>query len=333
MQYNIYFYIISSLVLSALLSPFIIWSIKRFKLSTLTVLLKDKSNEEFDKILGQKSGTPAMGGMMIFISMLIFSIIALSGEFRIVALILITAIGLIGFLDDIFSYTVKYSEKYRKVIESFGFRVSKLLIVLSTLIFAFWFLFSKLNISSINLVIFDLPINLFTIILTAFASVFIIYGIEINDGIDGMVTGNSIIVALGLLILAVTKGDFSVAILLAGLIGALFTYLYYNIHPAQIFMGASGTFPIAAVFLIATMKLNILPFFLIMGIMFWLTVGSSALQIISIKFFKKRLFKIAPLHHWFQSYGWPEVKVTQRYWLFTSIFTILSLALYFQFVH
>ena len=112
---------------------------------------------------------------------------------------------------------------------------------------------------------------------------------------------------------------------LAIILGVQIIDLYFNIPPARFWNGGPGAMPLGfAMFFIALVTDNILPYFFMSSIT-WIIMLSSLIQMVSMKFFKKRVFKIAPIHHHFQANGWPQYKVVMRFWLVTLVTCIVGL--------
>ncbi len=163
------------------------------------------------------------------------------------------------------------------------------------------------------------PIFIFILFLT------VLNFVAFTDGLDGLAGGLAIITFAAYWVLASQLGYNSLALLAATFVGALLPFLYFNVHPARIFMGDVGSHVLGAslgLFAVVMHRevalLAILAVFLADGI-------SSPLQQLSVKLTKKRLFRMAPLHHHFEMLGWPETKVTLRFWIFGAWFALLGI--------
>jgi len=150
---------------------------------------------------------------------------------------------------------------------------------------------------------------------------------NITDGMDGLSTGLMIIALSAFWVLAQpffeVSGD--VLVFIAVLIGALLAFLYFNIYPARLFMGDTGSLAFGAllgVIALMTNQVMVLPF---IGGVFVAEVSSSLIQLVSLKYFNKRVFSIAPLHHHFEAKGWDETKVTMRFWLVGTLLAFVGL--------
>jgi len=124
--------------------------------------------------------------------------------------------------------------------------------------------------------------------------------------------------------LLIVQGQFDFLPILAIILGVEIIDLYFNIPPARFWNGGPGAMPLGfAIFFIALATNNLLPY-IFMSSITWLIMLSSFIQIISLRFFHKRVFKIAPIHHHFQANGWPQYKVVMRFWLFTLATCIMG---------
>jgi phospho-N-acetylmuramoyl-pentapeptide-transferase len=169
------------------------------------------------------------------------------------------------------------------------------------------------------------------------ASVFM-YATEIIDGIDALATGMYIITFIGFAFLAlalpaafVTSASTSVLTAIGVIVGVLVVYLYFNIPPARVYMGGPGAMPMGAIFLAIGLKGNVVIALIILMLPYLLDLASSFIQIIAIRFFKRKIFRIAPVHHHFEALGWPGSKVTMRFYLFNivAVYVALLIQLYF----
>lgn len=316
-------------VVTALIAPIIINLLYRLNIVAKHVLMGNKMNEEFMKIQGHKSGTPNMGGLMIAISVFV-SIILLVPQtpLRDVFLTGWFLMTLYGFIEGIMVIARKTDEKFRLFQESFGWRMGKLLVLYLICLFTL-VLLSSVGFAQLT-IIGDLVIELtpLALIFGAAGMVLAIYGMEITDGADGLVTGQFIVAILAFVVLAGITLNPQLYPYLGLILGSAFVYLYFNINPARVFMGGTGTLPIGFALVTFTIVTDtFIPFF-ILGAVFWVELFSSASQIIAIRFFKRRIFRIAPIHHHFEAIGWPEAKVVQRFWLASAVAAVLALWVY-----
>ena len=151
--------------------------------------------------------------------------------------------------------------------------------------------------------------------------------VDITDGLDGLLAG-SIIPPLGVLsALALAQGNVSLAVFMSTLIGALLAFLWFNIHPARFFMGGTGAFALGAVLAVGAMLTNSLVILPIIGFLFFVEGFSSLIQVVSKRFFKRKVFLAAPIHHHFQAIGWPETKIVMRFWIISLVMSVIGLTI------
>jgi len=171
---------------------------------------------------------------------------------------------------------------------------------------------------ALNLGLFFIPIS--TLIITAFANFY-----NISDGLDGLSSGMLMIALFAFWFLSNNSLDTPISLFLALWLGALIAFLYFNIYPARIWLGDVGALSFGATFaLIAILLGKVIPLFIV-GAPFIIEGLSSAAQIISKKYFKRKIFPAAPIHITLQHLGWEEPKIVTRAWLATIILAIFGL--------
>ena len=287
----------------------------------------------------KKKGTPTLGGIFIIGSVLISSLFV--GNYNsypfVMTLLVMTSYFILGWIDD-----------YLKVIKKNSDGVSakgKLLWQFSTAIVASYFLL-KLEVIDSNLYFpfFKDPIIDLGWWYIGFASIVIVgssNAVNLTDGLDGLVTGPVITTSATFAILAYISGHTELSsylfipyidgtseltVLCASILGASVGFLWYNCNPAQIFMGDVGSLSLGgALGTIAVLTKNEF-LFVIVGGVFVMEAISVILQVGSYKLRKKRIFKMAPIHHHFELLGWPEPKVIVRFWIISIMLSILALA-------
>jgi phospho-N-acetylmuramoyl-pentapeptide-transferase len=179
-----------------------------------------------------------------------------------------------------------------------------------------WYFFEKLGVNQVY-VPFIGPWTLGWAIIPVFAFVIIATGnaVNITDGLDGL-AGGLVATAFGAFgVIALLEGQIPLAAFCFVVVGALLSYLWFNIFPARFFMGDVGSFALGTslgVVAILTNSLFLLP---VIGFVFVIEAGSSLIQIFSKKVFKRKIFLSAPVHHHLEAIGWPETKVTMRFWV------------------
>lgn len=193
-----------------------------------------------------------------------------------------------------------------------------------------WFFFAKLGYNSIHLpYLGDVFLGWWIVPLFVFAVVATGNAVNISDGLDGLAGG----------LLAISYGAFGAIALLQGhlllsgfcftVLGALLSYLWFNIYPARFFMGDVGSFAFGTSLGVVAMLTNTLFLLPIIGVLFVVEAGSSLIQITSKRLFHRKVFISAPIHHHLEAKGWPETKVTMRFWVIACVagFTGVVLAL------
>lgn len=193
-----------------------------------------------------------------------------------------------------------------------------------------WFFFDRLDVTAVTVPFIGVW-HLGWLIIPLFALVVVSAGnaVNISDGLDGLAGGLSAIAFGAFGVIAIMQGNPLMAGFCFTVVGALLSYLWFNIHPARFFMGDVGSFALGTslgVVAMLTDSLFILP---IIGLIFVLEAGSSLIQITSKKLFKRKVFISAPIHHHLEAIGWPETKVTMRFWVIASVaaFTGVMIAL------
>jgi len=270
-----------------------------------------------------KHGTPTMGGALIIsVVLALYFLFRWPPEGGIYApLAAIAGVGLLGAFDD-----------YLNAKTGEGIRVrQKLLWQIVVAFFAAFqiqrtYAIDQIAVPFVGKVGIDPTIF---VIFAAFAIIAASNGVNITDGLDGLAGGTLVFAFVAFLLVALLNNPSqpNLAFLCALIIGALLGFLWFNVHPAQIFMGDSGSLSLGAtlaVIALITGQILVLP---LIGLIF---VVETASDIIQIGYFKisggKRIFRMAPLHHHFELAGWPEQKVVIRFWIVAIIFALMSLS-------
>jgi phospho-N-acetylmuramoyl-pentapeptide-transferase len=196
------------------------------------------------------------------------------------------------------------------------------------LIFGYWIykfmgsMFWLPFVGSIDIGWLIIPFAAFTFVSTTNA-------VNISDGLDGLSSGMMAIALSGFMVIAFLIGKFEMTLLIATVVGALVTYLYFNIPPARIQLGDTGAFALGAFLAMAGFGIGKPLLIPVIGFLFVVEVGSTILQSFSRRIFGRRILQMAPLHHHFEMIGWKEEKVVMRFWIATIICTIIGLWLSF----
>jgi phospho-N-acetylmuramoyl-pentapeptide-transferase len=288
-----------------------------------------------------KKGTPTMGGCLILFSIAISVLLwsDLTNKFTWVLLFVTLSFGLIGFLDDY----LKLSKKNAKGLRAKWKYLMQSVFGLITVVAIFLVLnpYMDLSISIPFTKQLVIPLGGFFVIFGYFVIVGSSNAVNLTDGLDGLAILPIVMVAAGLgafayvssnanfasyLLMNYIAGTGDVVIFCAAICGAGIGFLWYNSYPAEVFMGDVGALALgAALGCIALILRQELVLF-IMGFIFVIETVSVILQVGSYKLRKKRVFKMAPIHHHFELKGWAEPKVVVRFWILTAIFVLIGLA-------
>lgn len=230
--------------------------------------------------------------------------------------------GAVGLLDDIINVRGQ-----GKGVAGLRSGLKFLLITLLGLILG-WFFVYKLGFDSIHIpFLIDIALGWLMVPLFAFAVLATGNAVNISDGLDGLAGGlsSSAFTAFGTI--ALLQGQFLLAGFCFTVVGALMAYLWFNVYPARFFMGDVGSFALGTSLGVVAMLTN--SFFLlpVIGILFVIEAGSSLIQIFSKRVFHRKIFISAPIHHHLEAIGWPETKVTMRFWLIGQVFAVLGVIL------
>lgn len=305
----------------------------RLQFTIKHIALPNKLNEEWMKIHAKDTGTPSNGGILIWLTvpavlLLAFWHIPLMKAAAFIMLI----VGLYGLVDAIIDVVTKNNLAFREFQNKFEWRVGKLLVSFAINISVALLIVNVAGVKSFDLLGLTVHLNnLWGIGFLAICSTFFSYATEIIDGIDGLSAGMYIITFMGfvLLMLAFPANFFTsnntTAIAIVGtIIGALTVYLYFNIPPARFYMGAPGAMPIGPIFLLLALYGNMVPALIVLMLPYFGDLATSFMQLISLRFFKRKIFRIAPIHHHFEALGWPGPKVVMRFWLFNGVIVIFA---------
>ncbi len=191
-----------------------------------------------------------------------------------------------------------------------------------------WYFFAKLGFDSIH-VPFIGPLSLGWLIIPLFGFAVVATGnaVNISDGLDGLAGGLLVISFATFGVIALLQGNYLIAGFCFTVVGALLSYLWFNIYPARFFMGDVGSFAYGVSLGVVAMLTDTLLLLPVIGMLFVVEAGSSSIQIISKKFWGRKIFTSAPIHHHLEAKGWPETKVTMRFWVIGCIVAFIGFLL------
>ncbi len=272
-----------------------------------------------------KNGTPTMGGIaFILVPTILYLIFSLFSPFKLdhnilIILLAFVGYGIIGFIDDYIIVVQKNNEGLKP---AYKFAMQSVLAVI------FYIMYKAHNPTALWIPVFNTYIDIGFLY---FPLIFIMFTAETNavnltDGLDGLCAGQMIIALIPFVVFA-WKLYSNVAFLLILVIGALLGYLHFNKHPAQIFMGDTGSLALGGLLAASAMVLKQEILLIVIGMVFVLETLSVVIQVTHFKRTGKRVFKMAPLHHHFELCGWTETQVVHRFWLAGIVFAIIGLLL------
>ncbi len=315
MDYRIFLPVLISFALSVILGPVVIPILRKLKMG-------QTEREDGVKSHLKKAGTPTMGGVIILSSIAITSLFYIKDYPTIIPILFVTVgFGLIGFLDDYLKVVMKRSDGlYPK--QKMGLQI------LVTAVFAFYIVkFTEIPLTwlipftdgkYLDLGFLAIPMMFIVIIGT-------VNGVNFTDGLDGLASSVTVLVATFFTVVAIgTKSG--IEPITCAVVGALLGFLLFNVYPASVFMGDTGSLALGG-FVASTAYILQMPFFIvIVGLIYLVEVLSVIIQ---VTYFKKtggkRIFKMAPIHHHFELCGWSETKVVAVFSIVTAILCLVAL--------
>ena len=315
MDYNIFIPVLVSFALSAIMGPVIIPVLRNLKMG-------QTEREEGVKEHLKKAGTPTMGGVIILLSILITSLFYIRSNPQIIPVLFVTiGFGLIGFLDDYLKVVMKRSDGL--------FPKQKMALqIVVTAIFAYY-LVKVAGISLKMLVPFSggryLDLGWLAIPVLFFAVIGTVNGVNFTDGLDGLASSVTVLVATFFTVVAIgTKSG--IEPVTGAVVGALLGFLLFNVYPASVFMGDTGSLALGGFVASAAYMLQMPLFIIIVGLIYLVEVLSVIIQ---VTYFKKtggkRIFKMAPIHHHFELCGWSETRVVAVFSIITALLCMVAL--------
>jgi phospho-N-acetylmuramoyl-pentapeptide-transferase len=274
-----------------------------------------------------KAGTPTMGGMLIVVVVMFLAMaMRLEDESTLTPMLTLVGVGILGALDD-----------YVNVRTGFGMR-GRVKLVWQTVVavLAAVYIQRHFDLTGVNVPLvgtFEIPVVLL-IAFIAFAIVAASNAVNLTDGLDGLASGVLVFSFVAYLLIALVGvpglkvSQPELAVFCALLIGALMGFLWFNVHPAQIFMGDAGALGLGATLAVVAVVTGQLLLLVIIGLVFVANTVSVILQIGSYQLRGKRIFRMAPLHHHFELLGWAEEKITLRFWILAALSALLGFSLF-----
>lgn len=315
-NYQVVMPVLIAFAVSVVLCPIFIPFLKKLKFGQF---VRDDGPEAHLK----KTGTPTMGGIIILVSVLITSLLYIRENKAILPVLFVTlGFGVIGFLDDYIKIVMK---------RSLGLRAWQKMLgqILVTGVFAYYLL-EVMDFGTEILLPFtggktwDMGILfvpfLFVVLLGT------VNGVNFTDGLDGLASSVTVLVATFFTVVAIGTGS-GISPITCAVVGSLLGFLMYNVYPARVFMGDTGSLALGGFVAASAVMLKMPLFIVIVGMIYLVEVLSVIIQVTYFKLTHgKRFFKMAPIHHHFELSGWPETKVVAVFDIITAILCLLGLA-------
>ncbi|MCD7724378.1 MAG: phospho-N-acetylmuramoyl-pentapeptide-transferase [Clostridiales bacterium] len=307
--------VLISFALSVVLGPVVIPFLRRLKVGQT---VRDEGPESHLK----KNGTPTMGGILILFSVVVTSLLFVKEYPKIIPILFLTlGFGLIGFLDDYIKVVLKRSMGLRAW-QKFGLQI------LVTGIFAFYLLhYTDLSLAMkvpfMDGVYLDfgwanIPILFFVVIGT-------VNGTNFTDGLDGLASSVTVLVATFFTVVAIGT-ESGIEPITCAVVGALLGFLLFNVHPASVFMGDTGSLALGGFVAAAAYMMQMPLYIVIVGFIYLIEVVSVIMQVAYFKLTGgKRIFKMAPIHHHFELCGWSETRVVAVFSIVTALLCLVAL--------
>jgi phospho-N-acetylmuramoyl-pentapeptide-transferase len=327
--------VLTSFLISLIFGPVLIKKLKQLKIGEN---IRKEESARLHDLHRNKQDTPTMGGILILSAVISSTLLwaDIFNRYIIVVLFSTLWLGITGFIDD---YLKQIKKKSKGLTATAKFTSQ---IVLGLLLGIIFLLEHQNNIR------LDLPfLKNISLNLDGFYIIFVILviagtsnAVNLTDGLDGLAIGIVIMVALTFSVLSYVtgnlkfsnyllvpyiKGSGELTVFCSSILGAGLGFLWFNCYPASIFMGDVGSLALGGALGTVALIIKKEILLMIVGGIFVLEALSVILQVGSFRFLKKRIFKIAPLHHHFQFLNWPENKVIVRFWIIASLLALLTL--------
>ena len=314
MNYNVVIPVIIAFAISALLGPIVIPFLRRLKIG-------QTERKELESHL-KKNGTPTMGGLMIMASVVLTSLFYVKDYPKIIPILFMTVgFGIIGFLDDYLKVVLRRSDgllPWQKMIGQ---------IVVTTVFAVYMVRYSGIELTMLIPFSNGLYLNLgwLAIPLLYVAVIGTVNGVNFTDGLDGLASSVTVIVATFFSVVAIGTNA-GIEPITCAVVGALLGFLLFNVYPASVFMGDTGSLALGG-FVVASAYMMQMPLFIILvGLIYLVEVLSVMIQ---VTYFKKtggkRIFRMAPIHHHFELGGWSETRVVAVFSIVTALLCMIAL--------
>jgi len=312
MTFQVIIPVLIAFAITAVLGPFMIPLLRKLKVG----------NTEREELTShqKKTGTPTMGGIMILIAIVVTSLIYVRDYPRIIPVLFVTVgFGIIGFLDDYLKVVLRRSDgllAWQKMLCE----------IAVTAVFAVYLVRSDISLAM--LIPFSggkyLYLSWLAVPILFLAVIGTVNGVNFTDGLDGLASSVTVLVATFFSVVAVGNAC-GIAPITCAVVGALLGFLLFNVYPASVFMGDTGSLALGGFVAAAAYMLQMPIFILIVGLIYWVEIISVMIQ---VTYFKKtggkRFFKMAPIHHHFELCGWSETRIVAVFSIITALLCLVA---------
>ncbi|MCI8375118.1 MAG: phospho-N-acetylmuramoyl-pentapeptide-transferase [Lachnospiraceae bacterium] len=307
--------VLISFAISAALGPVVIPLLRRLKFGQTV-------REEGPKSHLKKSGTPTMGGLIILAGIVITALLYVKDYPRIIPILFVTlGFGIIGFLDDYIKIVLHRSEGLTPGQKMFGQ-------ILVTGVFVYYYygltegdmamLIPFWPEHYLHLGILAIPVAFLAIIGT-------VNGANFTDGLDGLASSVTVLIATFFTVVAIGT-DSGISPITCAVVGSLMGFLLFNVYPASVFMGDTGSLALGGFVASTAYMLKMPMFILIVALVYWVEILSVMIQVTYFKMSGgKRIFRMAPIHHHFELGGWSETRVVAVFSIVTAILCLIGI--------
>lgn len=267
---------------------------------------------------------PNMAGIIFVVTALIITVLLnLDRSQTWLPLAGMVGAGIIGFVDDWMN--IRGSSKVA------GMRAKvKFLLHSAVALIGGWWFYAKLDVTSLNFGFGQVALGALVIVLFWFVVIATANAVNITDGLDGLAGGLLVSSFTVYAVIAAAQGKYALAGLCLTIVGCLLSYTWFNIHPARFFMGDVGSFALGTALGIIALQTDTVYVLPVVGAIYVAETGSVIINRLSRKLrHGKRVFLSSPIHHHFEALGWPETKVTMRFWILGQVAGVLGLILFF----
>jgi phospho-N-acetylmuramoyl-pentapeptide-transferase len=274
-----------------------------------------------------KAGTPTMGGMLLVVVVMFLAMaMRIEDTSTLTPMLALVGVAILGAIDDFVNARTGLGVRGR-----FKLVWQTMVALLAALYIQRHFEFNSVNIPFAGELVLG---GLLFVLFVAFVIVGLSNAVNLTDGLDGLAGGVLIFSFVAYLLIALVAVDGgkpsqpNLAIFCALIIGALMGFLWFNVHPAQLFLGDSGALSMGATLAVVAIMTRQVPLLVVVGVVFLAVIMSVVLQVASFRLRGRRIFRMAPLQHHFELIGWAEEKITVRFWIVGALAGLLGFSIF-----